>query len=131
MFGKIIRNKRIIDKEIELYKREKTLEIDRKIEDYRQKREVEMLDLAKRCHEELGKYEHDYHYTKEQKGIKLAELQAKIEALELSVKAREEVIAADNNLLNSKDAEIKRLNSLLELFINKQPQHTTTIQQLK
>jgi hypothetical protein len=38
---------------------------------------------------------------------------------------------SDEKLLISKDAEIKRLNDLITILINKQPQHTTTIQQLK
>jgi hypothetical protein len=131
MFTNIRKQKELIDREVELYKKEKFLSVDKTIEDYRFKRQSEIQDLAKRYHEELGRYEHDYHWTKEQKGIELAKLEAKNEALAEVVKAREEVIKADNNLLLSKDAEIKRLNEIVTLLIKEQPKHTTTIQQLK
>lgn len=131
MFTNIRKQKELIDREVELYKKEKFLSVDKTIEDYRFTRQSEIQDLAKRCHEELGQYEHDYHWTKEQKGIELAKLEAKNEALAEVVKAREEVIKADNNLLQSKDAEIKRLNEIVTLLIKEQPKHTTTIQQLK
>lgn len=129
MFKNIRKEKELIDREVQLYKKEKFLEVDKAVEDYRSKRHQEIQDLAKRCHEELGQYEHDYHYEKEQKGIELAKLQSKCEALAETVKAREEVIAADNNLLKAKTAEIERLNEIVKLMINKQP--STTIQQMK
>lgn len=131
MFRNIRKQKELIDREVELYKSEKFLAVEKQIEDYRFKRQSEIQDLAKRCNEELGEYEHTYHYAKEQKGIELAKLQSKNEALAEVVKAREEVIKADNNLLLSKDAEIKRLNDIVNLLIKEQPKHTTTIQQLK
>lgn len=129
MFRNLKKEKELINRELELYKNEKILEVDKVIEDYRSKRQVEMVNMAKRCHEELGNYEHDYHYTKEMKGIELAKLESKCEALVEVVKAREEVIAADNNLLNTKTKEIERLNDIIKLLIEKQP--TTTIQQIK
>ncbi len=105
------------DQELDLYRKEKMLEIDRQVDEYKIQRQLEMVDMAKRCAEELGEYEHNYHHTKEKKGIEIARLEAKLEALQETVKAREEVIAADNNLLKSKDAEIKRLNDLLTLAL--------------
>jgi hypothetical protein len=114
MFIKIIK---LINKEIELYKKEKFLEVDKEIEDYRSERQQEILILARTCHEQIGQYEHDYHYTKEQKGIELAKLEAKIESLKEVLKAREEVIEADNNLLKSKNNEIERLNEIIKLLI--------------
>lgn len=131
MFTNIRKQKELIDREVELYKKEKLLSVDKTIEDYRFKRQSEIQDLAKRCQEELGEYEHTYHYAKEQKGIELAKLEAKAEALSQVVNARGEVIKADQNLLDSKDAEIKRLNEIVTLLIKEQPKHTTTIQQLK
>lgn len=116
MFTNIRKQKELIDREIELYKKEKFLSVDKTIEDYRFARQSEIQDLAKRCQEELGRYEHDYHWAKEQKGIELAKLEAKNEALVEVVKARGEVIKADNNLLQSKDAEIKRLNEIMKDF---------------
>jgi len=131
MFTNIRKQKELIDREVELYKKEKLLAIDKTVDDYRFKRQSEMQDLAKRCHEQLGEYEHDFHSTKEAKGIELAKLEAKNEALAEVVKVRAEVIKADQNLLNSKDTEIKRLNEIVTLLIKEQPKHTTTLQQLK
>ena len=131
MFTNIRKQKDLVDRDVKLYKEEKFLEIDKLIEDYRFDRQSEIQDIAKRCLEELAQYEHTYHYTKEQKGIELAKLEAKIEALTEVVKAREEVINADNNLLQSKNDEIKRLNEIVTLLIKEQPKHTSTIQQLK
>lgn len=120
MFGKS-KNEELIDRELEIYKKEKLLAIDIDIEAYRNRRQTEVQDLAKRCHEELGVYEHTYHSAKETKGIEIAKLEAKKEALEEVVKSREEVVKADDNLLKSKDAEIKRLSDIVNLLISKQP----------
>lgn len=125
MFRNINKEKELIDKQVEIYKKEKFLEVDIAVENYRSKRQREIQDLAKRCQEELGQYEHDYHYAKEQKGIEIAKLESKYEALLETVKARKEVIAADNNLLKAKVDEIERLNEIIKLLINnKQPTNT-------
>lgn len=131
MFSNSKKEKELIDREVELYKKEKFLEIDKVIEDYRSQRNLEIQDIAKIGLEQLAKHEHEFHHSKELKGIKLAKLESKIEALTEVVKAREEVVKADQNLLDSKTAEIKRLNDIITLLIKEQPKHTTTIQQLK
>lgn len=131
MFKNIIKKKELINREVEIYKKEQFFAIDKAIENYRSERQNEIYELAKQGYEELGKYEHTYHYSKEQKGIELARLQSKNEALAEVVKSREEVIKSDQNLLDSKNSEIKRLNDIVNLLISKQQQHTTTIQQLK
>lgn len=131
MFRNIIKQKELIDREIELYKAERILAVDKAVEDYRAIRQKEVQNLAKECLEQLGEYEHTFHNTKEQKGIELAKLQSRIDGLTEVIKAREEVVRADNNLLQSKDAEIKRLDDIVNLLIKEQPKHTTTIQQLK
>lgn len=74
MFTNIKKEKELIDREIELYKKEKLFAVDKVIEDYRFERQSEIQNLAKRCQEELGEYEHTYHYAKEQKGIEIAKL---------------------------------------------------------
>lgn len=131
MFRNIEKEKSLIDREIALYKKEKLLAIDREIENYRASRQAEVDELGKQCSAQIGQYEHKFHYTKETRGVVLAKLEAKIEIYDLAVKAREEVVKADQNLIDSKNAEIKRLNEIITLLISKQPQHTTTIQQLK
>lgn len=122
-----LRRKKLIDREIEVYKAEKMLAVNKQIEDYRIQRQTEVSELGKQCHEQIAQYEHEFHSTKEARGIELAKLQSKIDALEQVVQARNEVIQADNNLVRSKDKEIERLNTIIELFISKQP--TTIIQQ--
>lgn len=130
MFGLIRKIKRI-NLEAELYKREKFLEIDRQVEDYRSAQQKLSQNMAQKCAEQLGEYEHTFHFTKETKGIELAKLEAKVEVLQQVVDARNEVIKADDNLLKSKDAEIKRLNDLITLMVNKQPATTVQLQQLR
>ncbi|MEK6829612.1 MAG: hypothetical protein AABY15_05830 [Nanoarchaeota archaeon] len=129
MFKNMRKQKELIDREIELYKKEKLFAVDKEVEDYRTKRQQEMTDMAKKCYEQLGEYEHEFHNTKEIRGIELAKLQSKCEALAETVKAREEVVAADNNLLKAKTAEIERLNNIIKLMIEKQP--SITVQSIK
>lgn len=129
MFKNIKKEKELIDRELEIYRQEETLKTNKSIEDYRELKNREIENLAKRCADELGQYEHTYHYAKETKGIEIAKLESRIQGLGEVIKAREEVAAADNNLLKSKDAEIKRLTDIITLFINKQP--STIIQQTK
>lgn len=117
MFQNLFKEKPSLDQELDLYKKKRILEIDQEVGEYKVQRQLEMVDIAKRCAKELGEYEHNYHHSKEKKGIEIAKLEAKLESLAETVKAREEVIAADNNLLKSKDAEIKRLNDLLTLAL--------------
>lgn len=126
---KLFKQKELLDKEVELYKREKFLEIDKQIEDYRSKRQSEMRDMAIKCHEQLGEYEHEFHHTKETRGIELVKLEAKIEILNAVIKAREETINADQNLHNARKSEIERLNKIIQDLINKQP--NVTVQQMK
>lgn len=128
MFG-IRKRLELINREVALYKKEKFLEVDKLIEDYRSKRNGEMTDMALKCHEQLGTYEHDFHQTKEVRGIELAKLEAKVEALNGVVKAREETIKADQNLHEAQKEEINRLNKIIHELINKQP--NVTVQQMK
>lgn len=123
----LFKKKKLIDRELEVYKAERLVAINKQIEDYRSQRQTEVSELGKQCHEQIAQYEHEFHSTKEARGIELAKLQAKIEALNEVVQARNEVIQADNNLLKSKDAEIERLNNIVELLIKNQPD--TIVQQ--
>jgi len=129
MFKNIRKERELINREVELYRKEQFLEIDKEIEKYRADRNHEVQKMGRLCMKQLGEYKHEFHSTKEAKGIELAKLQAKCEAMKETVKAREEVIAADNNYLEAKKAEITRLNKIINLLIENQPE--TTIQQLK
>jgi hypothetical protein len=121
MFNRLFKRLELLDREMELFKKERQLAVDIEIEAYRAKRQKEVEVIAQASLEQLAKYEHEFHQTKETRGIELAKLESKIEALKLSVAAREEVVAADNNLLKAKNNEIERLNTLLTTLINKQP----------
>lgn len=121
MFKSIQQRKELIDKELELYRNNKLLDIDIEVENYRSKTQKMVHDLAVKCKNQLADYEHEFHHAKEVKGIELARLDSKIEALRETVKAREEVIAADNNLLKAKMTEIDRLNEIIKLMISKMP----------
>jgi len=131
MFRNTKKEKELIDREIAVYRDERMLAVNTEIDAYLLKRQLEIIDLEKRCSIQLGEYEHDFHKTKEVKGIELAKLEAKVETMVDVVAARQEVIKADNNLLKSKDKEIERLNDIVTLLIKEQPKHTTTLQQLK
>lgn len=127
MFGKIKWKKALIDRELQVYKEERLLLIDREI----LTKKENILTEFKKGTEQLGAYEHEFHHVKELKGIELAKLEAKIEISNEVLKAREEVIRADQNLLNSKNAEIQRLNELLTILIKESSKHGVTIQTLK
>ena len=121
------KRKELIDRESELYRKEKFFEIDKAVEDYRSQKQTEIQKVARMCQEELAQYEHEFHFAKETKGIELAKLQSKIESFANVLKSNEEAVKSTYNLLESKDAEIKRLNDIISLLINKQPQYSAPI----
>lgn len=128
MFG-LFKRISLINREVELYKKEKFLEVDREIHEYIKKREAVVADMGRKCHEQLAAYEHDFHQTKETKGIELAKLEAKVETLGEIIKAREEALNANAALLKSKEDEISKLNTIIMEMVKKQP--NVTIQQVK
>ena len=93
MFG--IRN---IRKRLDLYRQEEKLKIDLEILKYK----ASLVDMAKKCHDDMAEYEHTYHNTMEERGIAIAKLEAKQENMEVYDK-----------LLEEKDNEIKRLNKIV------------------
>lgn len=125
------RERASVDRELELYRKEKKLAIDLELQVYAAERQAETVEMAKKCATQLGEYEHTFHFTKEQKGIELAKLEAKIENLEEIAKLREGVSQSYVQLLATKDAEIKRLNDLVILLVKEQPKGGVTLQQLK
>tara|TARA_R110000772_G_scaffold17946_3_gene50092 strand:+ start:204109 stop:204477 length:369 start_codon:yes stop_codon:yes gene_type:complete len=115
IFRNLKKEKELYVRELDIYKKEELLKIDKEVENYRQKRSTDMTNLAKLCHEQLGEFEHDFHNTKEEKGVELALLNAE-------VKNHEKFITLNASLLDNKDKEIKRLNDLLTLTLKNQPQ---------
>lgn len=120
MFNINKREKELLAKELEFYKQNEILKIDRELEDYRERTNEKIHNIAKLSQEQLADYEHEFHNTKEERGIVLAKLQAKIES-------HKEFFELNNKILEQKDAEIKRLTDIVNLLIQKQP-NTTIIE---
>ncbi len=125
MFG--INKKEKIDSDLELYRKRKLLDIDKDLEDYRSLKRKELSEFSQTCYKELGEYEHTYHYSKEEKGIELAKIEASIEA-------KKELLATDKNayerMLKMKDDEINRLNEVIIRLIDK-PASDVTVNSIK
>jgi hypothetical protein len=95
-----------IDREIELYRREKIQNVNIDIENHKIKRLKEVANLEIECHKQLADYEHEFHSTKEIKGIELAKIEAKIEALN----SIEPTLV---DIIENKDKEIERLVNII------------------
>lgn len=98
--------KELFDRELELYRREKYQKLNEEIENQKLKRLKEVANLEIECHKQIADYEHEYHSTKEIRGIELAKLEAKIEYLKENNEAYQTVLA-------NKENEINRLVSVI------------------
>lgn len=98
--------KQLFDRELELYRREKYQKLDSDIENQKLERLKEVAKLEIACHRQLAEYEHEFHSTKEERGIELAKLEAKIEYLKENNEAYQTIIA-------NKENEINRLVSVI------------------
>ena len=98
--------KELFDRELELYRREKYQKLDSDIENQKLERLKEVAKIEIACHRQLAQYEHDFHSTKENLGIELAKLEAKVEYLKENNEAYQTIIA-------NKDNEINRLVSVI------------------
>jgi len=127
-FRNIAKEKEFIDREIELYKKEKTLEADKELENNRIRLRYEIVQLETSCARDTAKFEHSFHSTKEKKEAELAGLTARLEATTELISCRREIAMADENLIKEQKAEIIRLNNIIELLIKNQPK--TSIQNL-
>jgi len=100
--------KQLFDRELELYRKEKYQKLNEEIENQKLKRLKEVANIEIECHRQLSDYEHEFHSTKEIRGIELAKLEAKAEMLREGI---------NNNsitaILEAKDAEINRLVSVI------------------
>jgi hypothetical protein len=103
--------KNIINREIELYRREKFNQVDNDIETHKIKRLKEVTELEIQCHRQLGEYEHEFHSTKEVRGIELARVEAKIEALN-------SIEPTLMDIISNKDKEIERLVNIINALTN-------------
>ena len=95
-----------IDREIELYRREKMQNVNIDIENHKIKRLKEVANLEIECHKQLADYEHEFHSTKEIKGIELAKIEAKLEVLN-------NIEPTLVDIIENKDKEIERLVKII------------------
>jgi hypothetical protein len=97
-----------INKELAFYRREQKLIIDEEIQKYKLNRELEVVEVEKACHRQLAQHEHTFHQTKEDLGIELAKLEARVESLREGLEHN-----GTAAIVQSKDAEINRLVSVI------------------
>ena len=106
--------KELFERELALYRKEKYQKLNEDIENEKLKRLKEIAELEIACHRQLAVYEHTFHSTKENLGIELAKLEAKVEYLRENNEAYSTIVA-------NKDMEINRLvtviNSLTKIKI--------------
>lgn len=95
-----------IDREIELYRREKMQNVNIDIENHKIKRLKEIANLEVECHKQMAEYEHEFHSTKEERGIELAKIEAKIEAMN-------NIEPTSVYIIENKDKEIERLVTII------------------
>ena len=98
--------KELFDRELELYRKEKYQKLNEDIENAKLKRLKEVAEMEIACHNQLAQYEHTFHSTKENLGIELAKLEAKVEYLRENNEAYSTIVA-------NKDIEINRLVSVI------------------
>ena len=98
--------KELFERELALYRKEKYQKLNEDIENEKLKRLKEIAELEISCHRQLAQYEHTFHSTKENLGIELAKLEAKVEYLRENNEAYSTIVA-------NKDMEINRLVSVI------------------
>ena len=103
--------KQLFDRELELYRREKYQKLNEEIENLKLKRLKEVAQLEIECHRQLGQYEHEFHSTKEIRGIELSKIEAKIEVLN-------SIEPTLMDIISNKDKEIERLVNIINALTN-------------
>lgn len=103
--------KTLIDREIDLYRREKMQMVNSDIENEKIKRLKEVANLEIQCHTQIADYEHEFHSTKEIKGIELAKIEAKLEVLN-------SIEPTMVDIISNKDKEIERLVNIINALTN-------------
>lgn len=115
--------KALIDAELEIYSRNEQLKIDE--ENFARRNSI--LDLQQQCLEQTSEAEHKFHFSQEEKGIKLASLDAEIKARELAMSAIKDVKQVEIELLKEvhkkaiedKDGIIDLLKTQVEVLTAK------------
>jgi len=106
--------KELFDRELELYRREKYQKLNEDIENTKIQRLKEIAELEVACHRQLAQYEHTFHSTKENLGIELAKLEAKVEYLKDNNEAYQTILASKENEINRL---VNVINSLTKIKI--------------
>lgn len=110
--SEIEKGKREADREIEIYKREKMLGIDRTVDEYRRTEYKKVETVSAQCNEQIKQYEHDFHSRKEKDGVELALLTAKLENKKDLVESIDELVT-----LRADVAKYKALAEAKDLVI--------------
>lgn len=87
------------------YLKRQKLSVDIEVQKYRESKYQEVLELSKRCTNDIAVQEHEYHSKVEQYGIEIAKLEALKETLNND-------IVTYKMLLGEKDKEILRLTEI-------------------
>ena len=92
--------KQLFERELALYRKEKYQQLNEDIENTKIQRLKEIAELEIACHRQLAQYEHTFHSTKENLGIELAKLEAKVEYLRENNEAYSTIVANKENEIN-------------------------------
>jgi hypothetical protein len=106
--------KQLFERELALYRKEKYQQLNEDIENTKIQRLKEIAELEIACHRQLAQYEHTFHSTKENLGIELAKLEAKVEYLRENNEAYQTIIANKENEINRL---VNVINSLTKIKI--------------
>jgi hypothetical protein len=106
--------KQLFERELALYRKEKYQQLNEDIENTKIQRLKEIAELEIACHRQLAQYEHTFHSTKENLGIELAKLEAKVEYLKDNNEAYQTIIANKENEINRL---VNVINSLTKIKI--------------
>jgi hypothetical protein len=106
--------KQLFERELALYRKEKYQKLNEDIENEKLKRLKEIAELEISCHRQLAQYEHTFHSTKENLGIELAKLEAKVEYLRENNEAYSIIVANKENEINRL---VSVINSLTKIKI--------------
>lgn len=101
-----------IDAELEAYRKIRKKEIDLEIDKQLAERKNKLVDFEKKCYEQLGDWEHEFHQKKEDDRVELAKVEGRL--LE-----KKEHLESYQKLLDEKDAEIRRLTNFVNKLMDK------------
>jgi len=125
IFRNLKKEKELVDKEVEIYRKEQKLAIDTQTIEYRKS----LVNIAQQAADDTAKNEHTYHSKMEALGIDIAKLETKKELLverkEMWNEHKELMLGSLDHvreLLEAKDDEIERLSDLLEKMIENMPE---------